>query len=427
MTKQINIFSFMKDFKCIGPDCEDTCCLGWEINLSEKDFKKISSQVETAETMKKHKNWISKLPRKERTSENYGVINLTDKQGCTFLDKGWCILHRDFGEKMLPTVCASFPRAFYRSSSGLEINGRLACPEVARLCLLSTQKPKLIHDGQLHLPGFYGEIEWESQYGGYYKEYLPLILSTIHEIWGLSEFSSAEKNFFCLYLAKKIGPFFYHGVVDSPRTRLEVSLTQMKKSALLRGIAKNLSHFSDHTPHVRNLIFVVIKAHLVGQHFSRFNQLTAKILKNYNFDDKETSGNQIETARVWEEYLHRKKKLLVVGSERIEQYFVNFSMNYWSQVLYMGSSTILHSARKMLLFWMLSRFLFFSHPDLNPVFQKAFPGDQTVALMDAAIVETIQIIIKTFDTNPKMVNSLLDAFDSLKIKTLDEMGSILIV
>ena len=32
--------SYLKNFKCIGGACEDTCCAGWSIEVDEGTYKK---------------------------------------------------------------------------------------------------------------------------------------------------------------------------------------------------------------------------------------------------------------------------------------------------------------------------------------------------------------------------------------------------
>ena len=34
---------YMLTFKCIGSECVDTCCAGWDINIDEDTYKKYSN------------------------------------------------------------------------------------------------------------------------------------------------------------------------------------------------------------------------------------------------------------------------------------------------------------------------------------------------------------------------------------------------
>lgn len=41
MTKKLKIVmpDYFKQFKCIGGKCEDSCCIGWDIDVDEKTFR----------------------------------------------------------------------------------------------------------------------------------------------------------------------------------------------------------------------------------------------------------------------------------------------------------------------------------------------------------------------------------------------------
>ncbi len=40
MTKKLKIVmpDYFKQFKCIGGKCEDSCCIGWDIDVDEKNI-----------------------------------------------------------------------------------------------------------------------------------------------------------------------------------------------------------------------------------------------------------------------------------------------------------------------------------------------------------------------------------------------------
>ncbi len=44
-TRPILIPEYMKEFQCIGSECEDTCCAGWRVSVDKDTFMKYR-QVE---------------------------------------------------------------------------------------------------------------------------------------------------------------------------------------------------------------------------------------------------------------------------------------------------------------------------------------------------------------------------------------------
>ena len=34
---------YIKDFKCVGTNCIDSCCIGWDIEIDKKTYKKYEN------------------------------------------------------------------------------------------------------------------------------------------------------------------------------------------------------------------------------------------------------------------------------------------------------------------------------------------------------------------------------------------------
>ena len=43
VTQEYFIPEYMLDFKCIGKDCIDSCCVGWNIEIDKKTFEKYKN------------------------------------------------------------------------------------------------------------------------------------------------------------------------------------------------------------------------------------------------------------------------------------------------------------------------------------------------------------------------------------------------
>lgn len=129
-----------KNFKCIGGDCEDTCCQGWDIEMDKDTFDYYcESQDEEMQSM------IEKsVFRNEDCTSNdldYGIIKLNEKKFCPFLDKeSYCSIQKKFGEEHLSCVCSHFPRIMNKVDNNYEISLDVACPEAARIVLDNKEK-----------------------------------------------------------------------------------------------------------------------------------------------------------------------------------------------------------------------------------------------------------------------------------------------
>ncbi len=84
------------------------------------------------------------------TPADYARIPLTTQSFCPFLDpEQLCGIQRALGPDMLPTTCATYPRALSTIAGEQEKALNLSCPEAARLTLLD---PNLLGPGPWRAP-----------------------------------------------------------------------------------------------------------------------------------------------------------------------------------------------------------------------------------------------------------------------------------
>lgn len=119
--------SYYKEFSCIGPDCEDSCCdERWNIAI---DYFQYLSDSHLKQYVVKHKS---------PTKNNYGDLKRTSSGACALLTEcGTCSVHSDYGEDYLSKTCTVYPRANQVVDGVTERSLSPSCPEAARLILLS--------------------------------------------------------------------------------------------------------------------------------------------------------------------------------------------------------------------------------------------------------------------------------------------------
>ena len=101
--------SYYMDFRCKGADCRNTCCSGWSVKISMKEYfflHGFSCKKDLREKLDK-----AIKPLSNRTESNYAEITFDHNNKCKLLSKeGWCLLHKLYGENVLSSVCRYFPR-----------------------------------------------------------------------------------------------------------------------------------------------------------------------------------------------------------------------------------------------------------------------------------------------------------------------------
>ncbi len=141
MVKNINesyqTLDYISEFKCVGKDCSDSCCIGWNIEFDKKTYQKYKNSSD------KIINSISQkyVVKKEINSDiSYAKVE-PKKNSCPFLTKNnLCKAHNLLGKENLSLGCATYPRIIKKFKGISFISGELSCPEIARLCL---SKPNL--------------------------------------------------------------------------------------------------------------------------------------------------------------------------------------------------------------------------------------------------------------------------------------------
>ena len=135
MEKKVMLIpSYMNEFKCIGSECSDSCCVGWKVSIDKKSYKNYRTC--------KNKNFREKLDknikrdRKNTNDLEYAKIILNEKNECPFLnDKKLCEIYLEMGEKYMSNTCTIYPRIYNEVDNILEKSLNLSCPEAARIIL----------------------------------------------------------------------------------------------------------------------------------------------------------------------------------------------------------------------------------------------------------------------------------------------------
>lgn len=127
---------YMNQFRCIGSECEDTCCGGWQITIDKKTYKEYK-KVSDRDFQKKLR--VSTVRIKESNHANaYAAMKLNEKNECNFLTEDkLCGIQQELGERSLCHTCSVYPRMVNKLDETFERSGAVSCPEVARLALLN--------------------------------------------------------------------------------------------------------------------------------------------------------------------------------------------------------------------------------------------------------------------------------------------------
>jgi lysine-N-methylase len=126
---------YAKAFRCIGSECEDTCCHGMDVVIDKATYQKYEA-LPRFQPLLQHFVLIANHP----TDSQHARIQLTPSYTCPFLSaERLCGIQKEHGSEYLADICTSYPRVTRRIDGLMEKALLLSCPEAARLVLLSPQ------------------------------------------------------------------------------------------------------------------------------------------------------------------------------------------------------------------------------------------------------------------------------------------------
>ena len=127
---------YMRQFKCVGSQCEDTCCIGWRVNIDHATYRKYQ-RIPDLELRQELDSCI-KRNRSQPGEKNYARIKMNPGNVCPLMnEESLCRIQLRLGEEFLSDVCATYPRVANLVNNVLEKSATMSCPEAARLALLN--------------------------------------------------------------------------------------------------------------------------------------------------------------------------------------------------------------------------------------------------------------------------------------------------
>ena len=141
------VLNFMTKFRCIGSDCTDTCCNGWNVVLDKKTHYAYKNS-DDREISAVAKNSIKTL-KSERDAARFSKIKLKENGNCPLMtDCGLCKVQENLGEEFLSKTCNTFPRRTIKAGDVTYLTASMACPEATKLCLENEDAAEISDNSQ---------------------------------------------------------------------------------------------------------------------------------------------------------------------------------------------------------------------------------------------------------------------------------------
>ena len=141
--------AYAEQFRCIGSECEDTCCQGWSVPIDRATYRKykdlpsslLRAQLDSCLV-------LSPAGKEGLNGETFAKIRMTGSNQCPLLTENrLCRIQLEQGEAFLSEACASYPRVVTSIGGVAEMALALSCPEAARQVLLAEDLLAAGHGG----------------------------------------------------------------------------------------------------------------------------------------------------------------------------------------------------------------------------------------------------------------------------------------
>ena len=129
-------------FRCIGAECEDTCCKGWGILIDADTWQKYQSPLDFRIAGNALSSLVEINPART-SSVDYARIRL-EGNACPAFKEGLCSIQQALGEPYISDLCSTYPRVLHILGGTVERSLHMSCPEAARLILTDPEAMTLI-------------------------------------------------------------------------------------------------------------------------------------------------------------------------------------------------------------------------------------------------------------------------------------------
>ncbi|WP_394883280.1 flagellin lysine-N-methylase, partial [Clostridium baratii] len=311
---------YLKEFKCIGGECEDSCCIGWDIDIDKITFRQYY-KVKDQEMKKMFQKNVHNNEYCQAPDVDYGKVKLKKDKRCPFLDEcNYCIIQSKLGEEYLSNVCTSFPRILNKIDGYYEMSLDVSCPEAARILLLKEEGIEFEENEETlgkHIIS--SEIDTKS------KEFKNLPIKYFKEIRDLSIKIIKNRKFDLNRRLYILGEFIneleeelkynYENVLKFIK---EYDINSVKDSYEKDDFSYLLQvDFFKKTMKYLNILNEVDSL--------SFKNYTKEVMTGFNFEDDNISKYANIYIEAFEEY---SKEYMIKNRFIFENYLVNFIYNY---------------------------------------------------------------------------------------------------
>ena len=419
---------YVTGFRCIGAECEDTCCAGWKVSLERRahdDLAAVMAADPAAQRLFAAN--ITPVTGPTASPDHFAIIELDAAGRCRFLaaDSDLCTIHGTYGEHLLGGVCSTYPRQLNRIGGRTELSLAMSCPEAARLCLLA---PDALEEVPLPAelianPRYLIGYDQAANPRDPYLVHAGLVRGVLQQMLGMAGFPLESRLFFMAWFAGRIESFYHLGTTTFTEDRLADELDRLVQPGLLLEWHEQLPHIGG----VIDLPMTIILTILAGRERSgtSLSGTLGGIWAEYGWEnpvrDPAAPLGNLDFSGVIPRYIERRDRLEAVFGERHEQHMTSYCGNFLFREPLGQAPGLTPYLQDLLIRRAIIRFLIWSDPAWDDVVAAGEATDVTPELLarfDAASVALIVKVTRAVEHDPALTGAIRSTLAAHELQSL---------
>ncbi|MGN1111181.1 MAG: flagellin lysine-N-methylase [Oscillospiraceae bacterium] len=141
---------YFSSFRCIGGTCRFSCCVGWNISMTDGEVEKVKNAPDCSPHVRSLME--SSFERTESEPKRNRVVTGKGFRCPMLTEDNLCVVQKELGEDYLCETCREFPRkyrmafdAHTKHFSHIYRSCHLSCPEVAKRLMTDKKAMNLVN------------------------------------------------------------------------------------------------------------------------------------------------------------------------------------------------------------------------------------------------------------------------------------------
>jgi lysine-N-methylase len=358
----------MEKFRCLGSECEDTCCKQWTVKIDRTHFAALQRLSEKHPSLTETVSEYVKRLNTPQDGNAYAQIEMDENGFCPFLDESkLCRIQSAGGFEALGNTCTFYPRVIYRIDDTVEVAGALSCPEVVRGCLSSDNRPGLIEVSEQILPREADTaviLRIDTDNANTYERLFPVVRQYFTQLAYDPMLTSKQKMYLLNYSAYRLSEHYHNECGEEAESIVHNELHRLSSKDIKPNLLQRYESFVDE----EKLGLITIQSIFLirSQHYENepLTPYIRDIINSYIIELNSDNPFTTEIDGLYSVYHGRKKAIIDIAKSQIEDYLSRHLQNSLLREWYIRFPDPFGYMLMLCLRHAMLRFLLYSHPSI---------------------------------------------------------------